>query len=362
MADVNKKSDREKKKRKFSFKEKYDRKQKKKQKKEAEQLVTLTNELLATQEDEKNLKEKVSKYTISVALPGSILENAQSPELRTYLAGQIARALVIFNIDEVVIFNESTQKKSNDGLFKGVTKASDANVVFARILQYLECPQYLRKYFFPVHQDLKYAGLLNPLDCPHHMRMDDPSPYREGVTLNRPVKGGGSYVNAGMRKEVKVDKLIKPDVRVTVKLDPYDDEDVEKKKYLTGSVVSPTTPKESDNIYWGYSVRLANSFSAVFTESPYKSGYDLTMGTSERGEVLDQMDLPNFNHLLIVFGGLKGLELSLESDETLHESDVGLLFDHYINSCPDQGSRTIRTEEAVLITLSALRPKLPNVT
>ncbi len=30
-------------------------------------------------------------YTVSLALPGSILENAQSPELRTYLAGQIAR-------------------------------------------------------------------------------------------------------------------------------------------------------------------------------------------------------------------------------------------------------------------------------
>ena len=37
------------------------------------------------------------------------------------------------------------------------------------------------------------------------------------------LSGGGSFVNAGMRKEVKVDKLIKPDVRVTVKLDPYDD-------------------------------------------------------------------------------------------------------------------------------------------
>ena len=28
-------------------------------------------------------------YTVSVALPGSILDNAQSPELRTYLAGQV---------------------------------------------------------------------------------------------------------------------------------------------------------------------------------------------------------------------------------------------------------------------------------
>ena len=49
-------------------------------------------------------------------------------------------------------------KKKMTAYFKGATKASDPNVLFVRILQYLECPQYLRKYFFPVHQDLKYAG------------------------------------------------------------------------------------------------------------------------------------------------------------------------------------------------------------
>lgn len=44
--------------------------------------------------------------TLSVALPGSILNNAQSLELRTYLAGQIARACAIFCVDEVVVFDE----------------------------------------------------------------------------------------------------------------------------------------------------------------------------------------------------------------------------------------------------------------
>jgi hypothetical protein len=39
--------------------------------------------------------------TLSIAVPGSILDNAQSPELRTYLAGQIARAACVFKIDEV---------------------------------------------------------------------------------------------------------------------------------------------------------------------------------------------------------------------------------------------------------------------
>ena len=30
-------------------------------------------------------------YTVSIALPGSIMQNAQSRELRTYLAGQVGR-------------------------------------------------------------------------------------------------------------------------------------------------------------------------------------------------------------------------------------------------------------------------------
>lgn len=45
-------------------------------------------------------------WTVSVALPSSIVDNAQSPELRSYLIGQIARSLVVFKIDEVVVYDE----------------------------------------------------------------------------------------------------------------------------------------------------------------------------------------------------------------------------------------------------------------
>lgn len=46
-----------------------------------------------------------------------------------------------------------------------------------------------------------HTGLLNPLDSPHHMRIDDESEYREGIVLDRPSKQGkGSLVNCGMRK------------------------------------------------------------------------------------------------------------------------------------------------------------------
>ena len=55
--------------------------------------------------DENTEKEIPKVCTLSIAVPGSILDNAQSPELRTYLAGQIARAACVFKIDEVSTFN-----------------------------------------------------------------------------------------------------------------------------------------------------------------------------------------------------------------------------------------------------------------
>lgn len=102
---------------------------------------------------------------------------------RTYLAGQIARAVSVFQVDEVIVFDESGDAaKGTDGEFTGVKKKGNPNQTLARILrkydavrlklglEYLECPQYLRKDMFPQHKDLKYAGLLNPLDTPHHLR------------------------------------------------------------------------------------------------------------------------------------------------------------------------------------------------
>lgn len=68
-------------------------------------------------------------------------------------------------------------------------------------MQYAETPQYLRKQLFPMHSSLRLAGLLNPLDAPHHMRADDLCPFREGVVLDRTIKkGAGSFVDIGKRK------------------------------------------------------------------------------------------------------------------------------------------------------------------
>lgn len=164
-------------------------------------------------------------------------------------------------------------------------------------------------------------------------------------------------MNVGLLNDVRVEKRLSENLRVTVKMDPGQDL---KSKKLKGAIVSPGEPRKETGIYWGYSVRIASSLTDVFTKTPYEDGYDLTLGTSDKGEELTKVTTGSlkYKHSLIVFGGLQGLEAAVESDDKLDVDDPSLLFDHYLNTIPNQGSRTVRTEEAVLISLAALRDKL----
>lgn len=339
------------------------------------------------------LKRKTSSrgrnYTVSVAIPGSIIANCQSRELQTYVAGQIARAIGVFCVDEVIIYDdgsasvdeeEENQKNGKSKCRDWHHHSVDANVFLARIMQYVETPQYLRKALFPVHQDLRLAGLLNPLDAPHHLRRDMVCSFREGVTLNRPTKKGvsGTWVDVGVYNDLLVDAKIPPNVRVTVRLtnpsqtvaDPHsfgdNNSSKRRQRQLTGTVVSPNTPREENGIYWGYQTRIASSFSAIWENCPFKdengkSEYDFSIGTSERGDVSvedENFSIPPFKHLLIVFGGVRGLEDAVSRDIRLKDmkpENTKFLFNMWANTCPGQGSRTIRTEEALFISLPSLK-------
>lgn len=92
--------------------------------------------------------------------------------------------------------------------------------------------------------------------------------YREGVVINKPAKPGkGSFVNVGLLHDVQVDKLLTPGLRCTVKLMAK-----EGNKRLRGIIVAPNVPRKETGVYWGYTVRLANSLSQVFSQCPYKAG------------------------------------------------------------------------------------------
>lgn len=388
--------------------------------------------------------------TVSIAIPGSVVSNAQTRELQTQLAGQIARAAAVFRVDEVVVYDDGlgTALNSNSNYRRGPStmqhrssaaisdKIEDGNdkkpedykqeedvkvnvdekkqpkerpsidphAFLARILQYVECPQYLRRMIFPMHPDLQFAGLLPPLDAPHHLRKHDVSTYREGVTVvgndksskvvqnnnNDNDSKSGSLVDCGIpNRLVRIDRTIPPGIRCTVKLDTkaYTQRSGGRDNFMEGIVVSPTAPRDEDGMYWGYSCRLASSINTIFSECPYEGGYDLKVGTSERGDIsIDDPkfslkkkrimtnnngkktqqpsgggigeDDTRFNHLLIVFGGVAGIEECVDADEsmTLPGEESRKLFDTWVNVCPYQGSRTIRSEEALFITLARLSP------
>jgi len=323
---------------------------------------------------------------VSVALPGSIIAklvyfyhkyvamlikcSAQSHELRTSLCGHIARALSVFCVDELVVFSDGhapkkhhkrthSQAHQTDPSQDEYTGSSDPDHFLIHLLSYLETPPHLRRLLFPMHANLRTAGTLPSLDLPHHLKPDEWCPYREGVTLPG-ADEHGTFVEAGLRIPVTIEEQIPENTRVTLKFRPGAEEankDVNKEVILADPV-GPDEPREDSGYYWGFNVRKAGSLS------------DVTIGTSERGASLETIyseeegRMPKkFKHLLIVFGGVAGLEVAVKNDEELQKLGVVEakdVFDKWINVCPGQGSRTIRTEEAVWIGLMGLRRLVVN--
>lgn len=295
-----------------------------------------------------NTKKTGRPWTLSVAFPASIIANAQTKELKAYLVGQLARAMTIFSVDEVILWDDQHKlKKSDDD-----PSLSEAIAFFARNLQYLETPQYLRRDLFTFHRDLKFCGLQNPLDAPHHLRREEKLRYREGVAVEDKESSGGTYVNCGLDEYQWIDGMEIPlNTRLTVRI----------AKDGTATAVSPQEPREKSGLYWGYQTRVARSMKDIF-KGPW-GAYDLIFGTSERGKDLASVSLGKFSHALVVFGGLAGLEEAVKDEgaELPPSTKPEDLFHHYVNICPAQTSRTIRTEEATLIALAQLRPMLTAV-
>jgi len=94
---------------------------------DAEQKTSISSNTTTSQQPIKG-----RSYTLSIALPASILRNAQSNELRTYLAGQIGRAACVFNIDEIIVFDDDEINEQID------TNPFSASEQLIRLLEYLE--------------------------------------------------------------------------------------------------------------------------------------------------------------------------------------------------------------------------------
>lgn len=167
-----------------------------------------------------------------------------------------------------------------------------------------------------------------------------------------------------LRQDAIVAEEIAPNTRVTLFVGASPKlTDVHGQQLYAASLASPMDPRTKEGRFWGYLTRIAPTLHSMLQDSPFEGGYDLCIGTSERGERTPSHELAfrPYRHALVVIGGPQGLEVCLQQDPwSAKYRDVAQLFDRYLNTCFHQGSRTIRTDEALFISLTFLNDPLQN--
>ena len=266
------------------------------------------------------------KDELSIFIPNSFLSESKDLKIRTYKVGILGRALAIFQADNVVIYNDD-HVKNEDGEMDGE--------FIAEILNYMNTPQYLRKQAFPIRPELKHVGILPPLRTPHHPVNSQPDvgDYRQGFTVKRNKKG--TYVDIGM------DKLAFCKEQLSVKrIFDFKITKIAKKEVIV-------TPDKPDDVYWGYNVisstkSLKNSLKLI---KP-----NLVVETTRYGDYINSI----FDELKPKLDGSKSISILFGGPYSSIQEDVSNpnwdLFK--INTLPGQGTETVRSEEAVVATLS----------
>jgi predicted SPOUT superfamily RNA methylase MTH1 len=253
---------------------------------------------------------------IQIAVPSSLTVESADQKIKTYKVGQVARAAAIFRIDRVLIYRDST---------------FDDSKFISTVLRYMETPQYIRKLLFPRTEELKYIGVVPPLKTPHHVKVEDI--VREGIVTD--VGTEGAWVEIGLDCPALMRNIkVRTGQRVTVKVFSRNPLEVELFR----------KPLKS----WGYSVEMVSSIKGALN--------GLVISTTKYGRPITSVMLKEIvqrgaARITVVFGSPnRGLDEIL-SEIGLSTQDVS---DYVVNAIPDQGTETVRTEEAILATLSVL--------
>ena len=267
-----------------------------------------------------------------VAIPSNLFIEKPLRE-KSVKTGFVARALAIFRIEHVILYGITNEKKEKENA-----------LTLKKILEYMECPQYLKSKLFKKDPVLRYVGLLPPLRTPHHPLKHERTPYRDGVVVAR--RKAHVVVDVGLEKplEISTRAVLKIGERVSVRLS-YGS----KGKISKADIVK----REEIDVYWGYRVDLAENL----LEAIKKAKADLVVATSRRGtlvnEIMDGLieSIRKSRKMLLLFGSQKEGLFEISERIGLNLEDIA---DYIVNFIPEQGTATVRTEEAMIASLSLI--------
>lgn len=273
---------------------------------------------------------------VSIAIPASLVSDTPHLREKTFRIGLIGRAAAIFRIDKIIVYPD----------MPNIDQSRDANLL-ALILSYIETPQYLRKRLFRIRPELRYAGVLPPLRTPHHPlinRLDrlNIGEYRDGVVVSSSTKG--SFVDIGVEQPAFIlGKRLPPNSRVTVKI-------IQLQKRFLATLAS----REEIGTYWGYKVTISR---VPFGQLIKKQNFNLTVATSRKGksimQVIDKLKekWKASKKILVAFGAPTQGLYEIVAQEHIKLEEIA---DFVVNTIPNQGTETVRTEEALYATLAIL--------
>ncbi len=286
--------------------------------------------------EEKPTPKKRRTQKFSIAIPASFVSDTPHLREKTFRIGLVGRAAAIFQINEIIVYPDMLD----------IDQTRDTNLL-ALILSYMETPQYLRKKLFKIRSELRYAGVLPPLRTPHHplinrLRNLNIGEYREGVVVSSSTRG--SFVDVGVEQPAFIlEKRLSPNTRVTVKI-----------TQLQKQFLAALASREEIETYWGYKV---TAFGVPFGQLVKKQNFNLVIATSRKGkpitEIMDTLkeNWKTSKKILVAFGAPTQGLYEIAAQESIKLEDIA----HFIvNTIPNQGTETIRTEEALYATLAVL--------
>jgi methyltransferase len=271
-----------------------------------------------------------------ITIPDSSLSDEQTKRDKSIKIAQFARACSIFKVKRIYIYHDSLShfEKDDPHLLK-------------TILRYLDTPQYLRKILFPMMHQLQYAGILHPIKAPHHRVLDD----------IKKIKAGD--IRTGVVVKVKGQLFVEVGLGSLV---PFMGDGFEGKKVNVRFTESYPNLKSVQAIeedifdYWGYEVKEVPSISKLLTSVEET---DIII-TSRKGRHFKNIEAQLADHaksvqnILVAFGSPKyGLH------EILAKEGASIKpYRYVVNMFPNQGTETVRLEEAVLGALAILNSAL----
>jgi predicted SPOUT superfamily RNA methylase MTH1 len=248
----------------------------------------------------------------------------------------IGRAAAIFRVDEIIVYPDNPK----------LDQHKDLDYI-ALLLNYLETPQYLRKMLFKLEPDLEFAGILPPLRTPHHplsgkTKHLQVGEYREGVVLSETKEG--LVVDIGVQQPALLrQKQFAVGERLTLQV-------VNVGRQIDVQAAS----REDVPKYWGYRVRVEkHSFGHLLKDG----SFDLKIATARIGDNFMEVAAKigqkwrASGQVLVAFGApSRGLHEIVENEG----SKLDEIVDFVVNTVPNQGTVTVRTEEALFASLAIL--------